>query len=148
VPLGLLLFAFVAGGSAALIAPAWQAIVPDLVPRSELVPAVALNSIGVSISRAVGPALAGVMIAALGPAAPFWLNATTYLDVIAALVWWRPRAGRQRPLPAEHFINAIRVGGRHGRYNRDLRATLVRVAGFLPRRAPIGHCCHWWPATS
>jgi MFS family permease len=130
-PLGLLLFTFLAGGAAALTAPAWQAIVPDLVPRSELAPAVALNSIGVNVSRAIGPALAGLMVAALGIAAPFWVNAATYLGVIAALMWWRPPAGSQRRLPAEHFISAIRIGLRHARYNGHLRATLVRAAGFF-----------------
>lgn len=129
-PADLLLFTFLAGASAALIAPAWQAIVPDLVPRSELGPAVALNSIGINISRAVGPALAGLLIAALGIAAPFWVNAATYLGVIAALFWWRPSLG-QRHLPAEHFVSAIRIGLRHARHNRNLRTTLIRAAGFF-----------------
>lgn len=130
-PFGLLLFTFLAGAGAALIAPAWQAIVPDLVPHSELSPAVALNSIGINISRAVGPALAGLMIAAFGMAAPFWLNAATYLGVIAALVWWHPPVATSRQLPAEHFFGAIRVGLRHARHNSHLRATLIRSGGFF-----------------
>ena len=88
-PFSLLAFTFLIGTAAALIAPAWQSIVPQLVPRAHLQPAVALNSVGLNISRAVGPALAGLIIAAWGLAAPFWLNALATLGVIAALIWWR-----------------------------------------------------------
>jgi len=131
-PGSLLAFTFLAGTLAALIAPAWQSIVPLLVPRENLPPAVALNSVGFNISRAIGPALAGIIIAAWGLAAPFWLSAVTTLGVIAGLIWWRPPsdASAQR-LPAERFHGAIRAGLRHARYNPDLRATLIRAAGFF-----------------
>ena len=128
----LLAFSFLAGTAAALIAPAWQSIVPQLVPRQHLQPAVALNSVGLNISRAIGPALAGIIIAAWGLAAPFWLNAVTTLGVIAALIWWRPRGDDgTRRLPAERFHGAIRAGLRHARYNPHLRGTLIRAAGFF-----------------
>src|SRR4051812_29040072 len=54
-PASLLGFTFLMGVGAALIAPAWQSIVPQLVPREELSPAVAANSVGINVSRAVGP---------------------------------------------------------------------------------------------
>ena len=128
----LLAFTFVAGTAAALIAPAWQSIVPQLVPRQHLQPAVALNSVGLNISRAVGPALAGIIIVAWGLAAPFWLNAISTVGVIAALIWWRPtRDAASRRLPAERFDRAIRAGLRHARHNPHLRATLIRAAGFF-----------------
>src|SRR5262249_37696187 len=131
-PTRLLAFTFLAAAAAALIMPAWQSIVPQLVPRARLQPAVALNSVGLNVSRAVGPALAGLIIAAWGLAAPFWLNAVSTLGVIAALIWWRPADdGAGSRLPPEHFRNAIRAGLRHARYNRDLRATLIRAAGFF-----------------
>ena len=130
-PLILLAFTFLAGSAAALISPAWQAIVPQLVPRQDLPAAVALNGAGVNASRAVGPALAGVIIAAMGLAAPFWLNAISYLGVIAALVWWHPPGSPARHLPAERFGAAIRVGLRHARYNQELRATVIRASGFF-----------------
>ena len=131
-PTRLLAFTFLAAAAAALIMPAWQSIVPQLVPRARLQPAVALNSVGLNVSRAVGPALAGLIIAAWGLAAPFWLNAVSTLGVIAALIWWRPADdGAASRLPPEHFRNAIRAGLRHARYNRDLRATLIRAAGFF-----------------
>jgi MFS family permease len=62
----LLLFTFLLGVGGALIAPAWQAIVPQLVPKWDLHPAVTANGVGVNVSRAVGPALAGVIVAAWG----------------------------------------------------------------------------------
>ena len=127
----LLSFTFFTGMGAALIAPAWQAIVPQLVPRKELSPAVAANSVGINISRAVGPALAGLIIGLLGIAAPFWINALSNLGAIAALLWWNPPARGAHPLPAERFGSAMQVGLRHARRNPHLRATLLRAAGFF-----------------
>lgn len=129
-PFILLAFTFLAGINAALISPAWQAIVPELVPRQDLHAAVALNSVGFNIGRVVGPALAGLIIAGMGMAAPFWLNAISYLGVIAALIWWHSPGSRTGHLPAECFGVAIRIGLRHARHNPHLRATLIRAAGF------------------
>jgi predicted MFS family arabinose efflux permease len=128
----LLAFSFMAGTAAALIAPAWMSIVPQLVPRQNLQPAVALNGVGLNVSRAIGPALAGLIIVAWGMAAPFWLNASSTLGVIAALIWWRPPADTAaRHLPTERFGRAIRAGLRHARHNPHLRATLIHAAGFF-----------------
>lgn len=131
-PSFLLAFSFLAATVAALVMPAWQSIVPQLVPREHLQPAVALNSVGLNVSRAVGPALAGIIIAAWGIAAPFWINAATTIGVIAALIWWHPRdEGNLHHLPAEQFHSAIAAGLRHARHNSHLRSTLIRAAGFF-----------------
>ena len=130
-PFILLAFTFLAGIAATLTSPAWQAIVPQLVPREDLPAAVALNSVGFNVSRTVGPALAGLIIAAMGLAAPFWLNAISYLGVIAALICWHTPGRSARHLPAERFASAIRIGLRHARHNPHLRATLIRAAGFF-----------------
>ena len=130
-PVSLLAFTFLFGGGAALIAPAWQAIVPMLVPRQDLPPAVALNSVGINISRAVGPALAGIIIGTAGLAAPFWLNALSNLGVIAGLIWWQPPRATARRLPEENFRSAVRIGLRHAVNNPHLRATLLRSGGFF-----------------
>jgi len=130
-PNNLLLFTFLIGAAGALMAPAWQSIVPQLVPKQDLHPAVAANSVGVNVSRAVGPALGGVIVASLGIAAPFWLNAISDLGVIGALVWWRfPQKGI-RSLPIERFTGAMRAGLRYGKNNLHLRATLIRGAAFF-----------------
>jgi MFS family permease len=130
-PSNLLVFTFLIGVGGVLTAPAWQAIVPQLVPRRALAPAVTANSVGFNISRAIGPALGGVIIGALGIAAPFWLNAASNLGVIAALVWWRPSAKTGHQLPTERFIGAMIAGVRYSRHNRHLTATMARGVGFF-----------------
>lgn len=130
-PGNLLLFTFLIGVGSALSAPAWQSIVPQLIPRQDLHPAVAANSVGVNVSRAVGPALGGVIVARFGIAAPFWLNAISNLGIIAALLWWKPAQKGTGHLPVERFTSAIRTGFRHARNNLYLRATLIRGAAFF-----------------
>ncbi|WP_246693096.1 MULTISPECIES: MFS transporter [unclassified Mesorhizobium] len=127
----LLLFMLAISTFSALEAPAWQSIVPQLVTKTDLAAAVAANSVGINISRAAGPALAGIIITGFGIAAPFWLDAFSNVGVIAVLWWWRPAKGTARTLPAEQFGNAIRAGLRYARNNRHLRATLVRAVGFF-----------------
>jgi len=130
-PTSLLLFSFIVTVGSAVTAPAWQAVVPQLVPKPDLPAAVAANSVGINVSRAVGPALGGIFVGALGIAAPFWVNAFSNIGVIAALVRWRPpRKGGVR-LPPEAFGNAVRTGLRHARYNVDLNATLIRTMAFF-----------------
>jgi MFS family permease len=75
----LLAFTFLLGAGVALAFPAWQAIVPALVPRQDLTAAVTANGVGINLSRAIGPAIAGMLIGAVGLAAPFWVNAVSNL---------------------------------------------------------------------
>jgi MFS family permease len=130
-PVLLLLFMFVLSSLSALEAPAWQAIVPELVSREDLPSAVAANSVGVNISRAVGPALAGVIIATWGIAAPFWIDAVSNFGVIGVFLWWRPKLMRTDSAPGEKFMSAIATGFRYARHSAPLRATLARSVGFF-----------------
>ena len=130
-PATLLLFTFLVEAGAALVAPAWQSIVPDLVPRADLPQAVSANSVGVNISRAIGPALGGVLAVVSGIAAPFWVNAFSNLGSIGVLWWWRSPTRSSAGLPAERFAGAIRSGLRYARHNPPLRATLLRAVGFF-----------------
>ncbi|MGY8664190.1 MFS transporter [Bradyrhizobium sp. UFLA05-109] len=127
----LLLLTFLLGSGAAFTAPAWQSIVPQLVPKRDLAAAVASNGVGVNISRAIGPALGGVVIGALGIAAPFWINALSNFGVIGALLWWRPPSSQGTGLPPERLTGAMVIGFRHARYNPNLRATLIRAVAFF-----------------
>lgn len=130
--IGLLLgFTFLLGAGAAFVAPAWQAIVPQLVPRAKLAPAIALNSMGINVSRAIGPALAGVLIVALGIAAPFALNALSFISIVAALAWWRGESAKASLLPPEHIGEAMQNGLRYAWHSAPLRDTLVRAAAFF-----------------
>jgi MFS family permease len=130
-PLSLLLFSFVVTVGSAMTAPAWQSVVAKLVPKPDLPSAVAVNSVGINISRAIGPALGGVIIGALGIAAPFWLDAVSNIGVVAALIWWRAPSRSASALPPEPFASAIRAGLRYARYNPHLRATLFRTIAFF-----------------
>src|SRR5216684_1217607 len=80
-PWVLLTLTFALGLGAALNAPAWQAIVSELVPRADLQAAVTLNGVGFNVARAVGPALGGIVVAVAGVGAVFLLNAVSFLGV-------------------------------------------------------------------
>lgn len=127
----LLLFTFLLGTTAALAAPAWQAMTPDLVPKPLLAQAVALNGVGINIARAIGPALGGLVITALGLAWPFIFNAMSFVVVILALWLWRREVRLASTLPSERFLAAIRSGVRYARSSKALQATLVRSAAFF-----------------
>src|SRR5437870_13351722 len=81
----LLGFVFALGVGSAMMMPAWSAIVPDLVRTDELSSAVALNSVAINASRAIGPSIAGVLVAAVGPWLVFILNALSYSGLVAVL---------------------------------------------------------------
>jgi len=130
-PINLLCFSFLLNAAGALTAPAWQAVVPQLVPKRDLSAAIAANSVGVNISRAVGPALGGAMISTLGIVAPFWVNAASNLGIVGALAWWRERRRPSTLLPAERFGQAMLTGLRYARHNFHLRCTLMRAIGFF-----------------
>lgn len=129
-PYVLLAATFVLGIAAALSAPVFQAIVPELVDKEALPDAVALNSLGVNISRAIGPALGGVIVAAAGTPAVFALNAISVLAVLVVLVRWQRPAGEQA-LPPEHFLGALKAGYRYARHAPALQLVLIRAVGFF-----------------
>jgi MFS family permease/quinol monooxygenase YgiN len=130
-PASLLAMTLLVSVGSAATAPAWQAVVNQLVPSADLPAAVTLNSVGINVSRAVGPAVGGVIIEAFGIAVPFWLDAFSNAGVIAGLLWWRPAPKPAAHLPPEHFSSAVRAGLRHARFNPHLRATLIRATGFF-----------------
>jgi MFS family permease len=130
-PGSLLVFSFIVTVGSAFTAPAWQAVVTELVPKSDLPAAIAANSVGINVSRAIGPAIGGMIVGAFGIAAPFWIDAFSNIGVIAALVWWRPPKHSGVPLAPEPFGKAMATGLRHARYNRHLSATLIRTTNFF-----------------
>jgi len=126
----LLGFTFALGIGTAMMLPAWGAIVPELVPADQMPAAVSLNSIAINASRAVGPAIAGVLIAAVGPWLVFVLNALSYIGILAVLLRWR-REHHKSALPAERFLTAIRVGMRFVMHTRGLQVVLIRGGAFF-----------------
>jgi MFS family permease len=129
-PALLLTFTFLIGCGSVLTLPAYQSLVPDLVPRAQLHSAAALASISVNLARAAGPAIAGVVIARAGVGAVFALNTAMYLLFLVVLVAWRPPAGATTQV-AERFISALRAGGRYVRYAPVVRRILLRATLFL-----------------
>ena len=126
----LLLFTFFLGIGIAMMMPAWGAIIPELVPREELQSAVALNSIAINIARSVGPAIAGMIVAAAGSGAVFVANACFYTVVLFLVIRWK-RNVPQSTLPAEHLFAAVKTGLRFARHSQALRAVMVRGCCFF-----------------
>ena len=134
--LGLLAFTFAIGAGSAMNSPAWGSVMAEVVPRHDLVQAIALNGVGFNLARAVGPALAGVLVVVGGSALAFALNAVSYTAVIVALLTWHRRY-RRTALPREHFLSAMRVGMRFTRHAPVMRAAMARAAlYFAPASAP------------
>jgi predicted MFS family arabinose efflux permease len=130
---------FALGVGTAIMSPTWQSIIPRLVDREHLQPAVALHAVGMNISRAIGPALAGAIIIAFGIAWPFLINAVSFLAVIAALWWWSPqRAPSTQGPPRESFMTAMRQGFLHAGHNAALGNTLWRSVLFF-----LFGSCYW-----
>ena len=138
----LLLFTFLIGCGTALNSPAWQASVGDMVPRSDLAGAVALNSMGFNIARSLGPALGGAIVAAAGAAAAFAINAFSYVGVIAVLARWRPERPK-RALPREPLAAAIGAGVRYVTMSPTIAVVLARsllfgiAASSVPALMPL-----------
>jgi MFS family permease len=129
-PGSLLAFTFLLGLGAAANNPAWQAIIPELVPRPELPGAIALGSIGFNIARAAGPALGGLIVATAGPGWTFMLNAASFVGVMAVLYAWR-RPAEETMLPAERVLGAMRTGVRYVRHSPEVLAPIARGSAFI-----------------
>ncbi len=121
---------FALGLGTALNAPAWQAIIPELVARDQVANAVSLNSISINLARSVGPAIGGLLIAATGPAWTFLLNAASFCGVVLVLYGWR-RQRSESVLPAERIIGAMRAGLRYVRHAPAVRVLLLRSSVFI-----------------
>ncbi|PRY26049.1 putative MFS family arabinose efflux permease [Aliiruegeria haliotis] len=128
-PWGLLAFTFAIGCGAAMHLPSWQASVGDLVPREHLPQAVMLNGMGFNLMRSAGPAVGGLVVAALGAAAAFAINAITYVPVIFALAGWKPTR-EPDPLPREPLGSALRAGLRYASLSADHLKILIRGSAF------------------
>jgi MFS family permease len=134
-PVMLLLFTFLLNIGSAMNNPAWQAIVPELVPHEQIPNAVTLNAASNNIARALGPALGGLMIAAFavphrGAAWVFALNSASFAGVIWILWRWKRQPIFKSVLPAERIAGSVRSGLRYLRYAPDLQGPLIRAFTF------------------
>ena len=134
-PWTLLSLTFLLNIGSAMNNPAWQAIVPELVPREELPDAIALNSAGFNLARATGPALGGLAVAAFhsparGAGMVFLFNSASFLAVIWVLYVWKRTPLFKSALPAERLFGSMRAGVRYVMHAPPLQAVLVRVVLF------------------
>ncbi|WP_112944986.1 MULTISPECIES: MFS transporter [unclassified Rhizobium] len=121
----LLFFTFLLGCGTALNNPSWQASVGDMVPRADLPGAVTLNSVGFNITRSVGPAIGGIIVAAAGAAAAFAVNTMSYFALIYALMRWKPTYPATT-LPREALGSAIFAGLRYISMSPNLQKVMLR----------------------
>jgi MFS family permease len=135
-PGSLLTLGLLLGVGLAFNLPAWQATVPDLVPRGMVASAVALNSVAFNVARAVGPAIGGFIIVVAGPELAFALNALSYLGVIVVLI----ALARVIPTPDREetsMVNAIALGVRFARFTPVFRRLLSLAAMFAITSAVV-----------
>jgi MFS family permease len=125
----LLGFTFLIGCGTALNNPSWQASVGDVVPRPLVPAAVTLNSVAFNITRSLGPAIGGAIVAAGGAAAAFAINAASYLPLILVLLRWRPDLPA-RLLPRETLGLAMGAGLRYVAMSPHLLVILARAFSF------------------
>jgi MFS family permease len=127
-PWMLLVFTFLMGVGAVMNDPAWQAITPDVISPARHASAVALNSAGFNVARAVGPALGGIVVAIAGAGWSFLVNAASFFGVVYFLYKWkRPRQAAARP---QKLTDAILEGFRYVRNAPQVRSVLIRTAAF------------------
>jgi MFS family permease len=131
-PPGLLLaFTLALGVGAAVQLPTWQAMMPELVPRTQLRAATRLDLVSVNGARSIGPALAGLVIAYLGGVpVVFALYAVCAVVFAVALFFWR-RPEAESESRRERFVPALRAGGRYVWHEPVVRRILLRVILFV-----------------
>jgi MFS family permease len=129
-PWTLLALTFALGLGATMNGPAWQAIMPELVPKKELPAAIALNSMGFNLARSIGPALGGLVVFAVGAGAAFVLNAISFVGVMIVLYLWR-RKPEHVPSSPESVGAAIYAGMRYIRFAPPMHAVLFRSGTFV-----------------
>src|SRR5947209_6257482 len=137
----LLLFTFILGLGAVMNDPAWQALTPDIVCRENHAPAVALNSVGFNVARAVGPALGGLVIAATSSGIAFLMNAASFFGVIFFLYRWKRPSFDQAQ--TGRVLESMRAGFRFlpcARFSLA-QSRAVRQRHRLDRHPRLPECC-------
>ncbi|HET7403968.1 MAG TPA: MFS transporter, partial [Usitatibacter sp.] len=132
-----LLLVFTNGLGFAMRWPVFSALVPELVSRTHLPAALALNGVAVNLSRVVGPLVAGAIIASFGSPYVFALNFFMSLGSGFVLLKWKREAKPPSVLPGERFLGAMRLGGQYVRESRRMKDALVVTASFFVHAAAL-----------
>src|SRR3984893_2109285 len=128
-PYVLLFCVFLIGVGFAFHAPAWSAIVPDVVTDEELPSAAALGGLQLNVSGIIGPALGGILLYFFGANWVFALNALCFVVVIFALLQWKG-AKAESEFPLESFLDSFASAIRYVRYSPAVRVVLARNVLF------------------
>jgi len=126
----LLVLTFALGLGTAMAMPALSAAIAELVPRNLLAQAIVLNSLSMNVSRSIGPAIGGLLLAQLGAWAAYSLNMISFIGMIVMLWYWK-RLPNEHTLPPERFFKALRAGLRYSWMASSFRAVLVRATAFI-----------------
>ncbi len=126
----LLVLTFALSLGSSMNMPVWQAVTPELVEREQLPQAITLSGIVVNLSRSIGPALAGIIIAQAGTGAVFLLNAASFVGVILVVYQWQ-RTPQKSGLPTERFIGAVQAGIRYVRHAPTFQSVLIRTSAYI-----------------
>jgi len=126
----LLALTFALSAGDAFETPTWRAILPELVSKDDLAAASALNGIEFNLARAVGPALAGLVIAAAGVAAAFVVNFLSFFGVIFVVAKWK-RPVRKQTSPPETFSGATVAAIRYVRHSPAILTVVVRTGAVM-----------------
>jgi len=129
-PASLLVLTFANGIGLAMRWPVFAAIVPDIVPASELSAAVGLNGIAINLSRILGPVIAGALLAGVGSSYVFLANVLLSIAAFIQVMRWRSPE-RESALPGERFFIAMRVGIKHVAQSPLMWTTNVRIFLFF-----------------
>jgi len=121
----LLVLTFALSAGDAFETPTWRAVLPEMVKKEDLAAASALNGIEFNFARAVGPALAGVIIAIAGVGAAFALNVVSFAGVIVLVARWK-RPVRRRTTPPETLAGATVAALRYVRFSPPIRVLILR----------------------
>ena len=126
----LLAFTFAISAGDAFETPTWRAVLPDLVAKEDFEAASALNGIEFNLARAIGPGLAGLLIATFGIGTAFVVNAASFIGVIYVVARWkRPR--RKQTAPTEKVIGATIAALRYVRYSTAVRPLIIRSGAVM-----------------
>ncbi|GAB5407016.1 MAG: MFS transporter [Aureliella sp.] len=128
-PVMLLVLTAAMGIAMILNQPAWQALTPELVPAALVPTAVSVGSISFNLARAIGPAVAGLVIAQLGVGAAFAFNAVSFLGIICVLLMWKPEP-EKKPRKPPQFSTELKKGLFLVKHTEPLKNALIRVALF------------------
>ncbi|WP_284614854.1 MFS transporter [Aquabacterium humicola] len=129
-PATILFFTALIGCCTAMMSPAWNSTVGEILPREELPQAIVAMSIAYNAARALGPALAGVVFAFAGGASVFGLALLGTAAMALAIRRWPPRAHPPSRLPAERLWGGTLAGLRYARHSQTILAQLVRTAAY------------------